>query len=567
MGLRNLDEGLRALQGMGADVQDVLKVFGRGLVESGILIPAAKPAAKPAAATRAVQPTLGLRERRGATSATGQNIGGRYYGEAQNTPRNTETIRIGESAPRLNLGRESAAPLARRPVPGQMSIFSAPEPRFRTTPAQGPESREALALYDRDPGTFKTLEELAQRATSYYGKPVSVDDLMRPDATRFLRELESGGGAVPPRGTTTVAGQQPGGALVPSPGGAVSPQLIRTPSNVIDADYSLIRDLPAGKTGSAVGTATTDLGRMVRGLGLNPAQIAALVAGGTAVGGAALTGLMSRNQNESKPPISVTDEGTYIDRNRTRTPEEQRLLDQASQILVDVYQRKEGETSAQSNTAPRDRAATPRMADPSASTGSSGRPAGVPTPRSTTGQTGSGQVILTQDDRESGYRQELANALAGAQRGGGFMPVADPNRPIADYYRAREQYVRQPGMAAELALQASQLPGAAPSTPAWAAANPTLAYEMLQRSKARPDLSQQTPQAQSVVVGSQLGDNNANNMVGNAAYGASAAVDRSAGASDLEDSTRPLIRPRIDRIPLGGRMVPAGGGYPATPFG
>ena len=534
MGLRNLDEGLRALQGMGADVQDVLKVFGRGLVESGILIPAAKPAAKPAAATRAVQPTLGLRERRGATSATGQNIGGRYYGEAQNTPRNTETIRIGESAPRLNLGRESAAPLARRPVPGQMSIFSAPEPRFRTTPAQGPESREALALYDRDPGTFKTLEELAQRATSYYGKPVSVDDLMRPDATRFLRELESGGGAVPPRGTTTVAGQQPGGALVPSPGGAVSPQLIRTPSNVIDADYSLIRDLPAGKTGSAVGTATTDLGRMVRGLGLNPAQIAALVAGGTAVGGAALTGLMSGDRDQ---------------------PSVRPLTD------AEAYPRQDG------TVASGERAATPRMAGSSTGAGPSGRPAGVPTPRSTTGQTGSGQVILTQDDRESGYRQELANALAGAQRGGGPMPVADPNRPIADYYRAREQYVRQPGMAAELALQASQLPGAAPSTPAWAAANPTLAYEMLQRSKARPDLSQQTPQAQSVVVGSQLGDNNANNMVGNAAYGASAAVDRSAGASDLEDSTRPLIRPRIDRIPLGGRMVPAGGGYPATPFG
>jgi hypothetical protein len=145
--------------------------------------------------------------------------------------------------------------------------------------------------------------------------------------------------------------------------------------------------------------------------------------------------------------------------------------------------------------------------------------------------------------------------------------MPDPNRPIAEYYRAREQYARQPGVAAELAMQASQLPGVAPGTPSWAAANPTLAYEMLQRSKARPDLSQQTPQAQSVVVGSQLGDNNTNNMVGNAAYGASAAVDRSAGASDLEDSTRPLIRPRIDRIPLGGRMVPVGGGYPVAPLG
>ena len=531
MGLRNLDEGLRALQGMGADVQDVLKVFGRGLIESGIL----KPAAKPAPATRVIQPSLGLRERRGATSAAGENIGGRYYGGAQNTTRNAETIRSGGSAPRLNLSRETAAPLARRPVAGQLDLFeSAPAPNFRTTPVQGPESKQALDLYARDPGTFKTLEELAQRATSYYGKPVSVDDLMRPDATRYLRELESGGGAMPPRGAVTAAGQQPGGALVQSPAGAVSPQMIRTPSNVINADYSVIRDLPAGKTGSAVGTATTDLGRMVRGLGLSPTQIAALVAGGTAVGGAALTGLVSgdRDQTGVRP---LTD--------------------------AEAYPRQD------SGMAPGERASAGRMAGAATGASPTGRPAGVPSPRSTTGQTGSGQVVLTQNDRESGYRQELANALAGAQRGAGAAPMPDPNRPIAEYYRAREQYIRQPGVAAELAMQASQLPGVAPSTPSWAAANPTLAYEMLQRSKARPDLSQQTPQAQSVTVGSQLGDNNTNNMAGNAAYGAAAAVDRSAGASDLEDSTRPLIRPQINRVPLGGRMVPVGGGYPVAPLG
>ncbi len=549
MGLRNLDEGLRALQGLGADVQDVLKVFGRGLVESGIL----KPAAKPAPATRVIQPSLGLRERRGATSAAGENIGGRYYGGAQNTPRNAETIRIGgtverpaTSAVRSGLSGEGASVLPRRPVPGQMSIGSAPEPQFRTTPVQGVESREALALYDRDPGTFKTLEQLAQRATAAYGKPVSVDDLMRPDATRFLRDLEYGGGSsaltrtqsggagVPTREAGLMPGQQPGGALTQSPAGAMSPQMMRTPSNVIEADYSIIRDLPSGKTGGAVGTATTDLGRMIRGLGLSPAQIAALVAGGTAVGGAALTGLMSGDRDQ---------------------PGVRPLTD------AEAYPRQDN------GMASGERASAGRMAGAAAGASPTGRPAGVPSPRSTTGQTGSGQVVLTQNDRESGYRQELANALAGAQRGAGSAPMPDPNRPIAEYYRAREQYVRQPGVAAELAMQASQLPGVAPGTPSWAAANPTLAYEMLQRSKARPDLSQQTPQAQSVVVGSQLGDNNTNNMAGNAAYGAAAAVDRSAGASDLEDSTRPLIRPRIDRIPLGGRMVPVGGGYPVAPLG
>jgi hypothetical protein len=90
---------------------------------------------------------------------------------------------------------------------------------------------------------------------------------------------------------------------------------------------------------------------------------------------------------------------------------------------------------------------------------------------------------------------------------------------------------------------------------------------MLQRAKARPDLSQQMPQLGTVEVGSQMGDNPANNAAGNAAYGAAAAVDRSAGASDLEDATRPLIRPKLNYVPLGGRFVPSAGSIPAVPFG
>jgi hypothetical protein len=181
--------------------------------------------------------------------------------------------------------------------------------------------------------------------------------------------------------------------------------------------------------------------------------------------------------------------------------------------------------------------------------------------RSVAGQTGSGQVVVPQDDRESNYRQARANALA-----------ATPKAPsefakIADYYKAREAYASQPEVRAQLAREASMLPGAAPQTPAWASANPTLAYEMIQRAKARPDLSQQTPQAQGMTMGAQMGDNSNNNFVGNVEAAGSAVIDRSSGAADLEDATRPLIRPTLNRIPLGGRMVPLGGGYPTVPFG
>jgi hypothetical protein len=88
---------------------------------------------------------------------------------------------------------------------------------------------------------------------------------------------------------------------------------------------------------------------------------------------------------------------------------------------------------------------------------------------------------------------------------------------------------------------------------------------MLQRAKARPDLSQQMPQPTTVSIGSQMGDDPVKNAAGNAAY-AAAAVDKSAGASDIEDATRPLIRPKANYVPLGGRFIPSGGSIPAVPF-
>jgi hypothetical protein len=162
--------------------------------------------------------------------------------------------------------------------------------------------------------------------------------------------------------------------------------------------------------------------------------------------------------------------------------------------------------------------------------------------------------VVSQNDGESNYRQALQNALA-----------ASPKSPkeygqISDYYKARAAYAAQPEVRADLARQAASLPGAAPQTPIWAAQNPALAYEMIQRAKARPDLSQQTPQAQGVTVGAQMGDNTPNNFAGNVESAGQAVVDRSSGAADLEDATRPILRPTLNRIPT-GRLIPLGGGY------
>jgi hypothetical protein len=292
--------------------------------------------------------------------------------------------------------------------------------------------------------------------------------------------------------------------------------------DVIDLEYRLIRDLPTGQRGGALGRITADLGKAVRESGLTPTQIKALLAGAGGLGVGTLMGVMGRG-DETESVVPLTDEQAY----------------------------------------PRQGTGTPSSRTP-------GR-----MPPSTTGQAGSGQVVITQDGGDSEYRQARANALQAVRRGGGAAPGAprapiaapspDPNAPIAKYYQQRQDYVSQPEVLNQIIRDVSALPGVAPQTPVWAAKNPTLAYEMLQRAKARPDLSQQMPQPTTASIGSQMGDDPIKNAAGNAAYAAEA-IDKSAGASDIEDATRPLIRPKVNYVPLGGRFIPSGGSIPAVPF-
>jgi hypothetical protein len=319
-----------------------------------------------------------------------------------------------------------------------------------------------------------------------------------------------------------MGGGDRGGALVPSPAGGAGRPSPGVVDDVIDLEYRLIRDLPTGQRGGALGRITADLGKAVRESGLTPTQIKALLAGGGALGVGTLMGVMGRG-DETESVVPLTDEQAY----------------------------------------PRQGTGTPSSRTP-------GR-----MPPSTTGQAGSGQVVITQDGGDSEYRQARANALQAVRRGGGAAPGAprapiaapspDPNAPIAKYYQQRQDYVSQPEVLNQIIRDVSALPGVAPQTPVWAAKNPTLAYEMLQRAKARPDLSQQMPQPTTVVIGSQMGTDSVKNAAGNSAY-AAAAADKSAGASDIEDAIRPLLLPKANYVPLGGRFIPSGGSIPAVPF-
>ena len=531
-------------------IQDVLRGFqaagGSGAlgpaIQKRLLFPnAPAPRPIPTKAEKALQLPLPLRTREGVPVSSRT---------PRPTVRNRETIRAG--------ARERVAdmPRVRLPgeAPGQLHIESAPEPQFNyrgvhiaPEPEFGPGARP-LSLREADadtmsllrtlePGTAATLARLADDISTEYNVSAgeALKNITGPRGTDYLAYLNTvqkgpsgsmvppgGGRALPPGGGPAMGGGDRGGALVPSPAGGAGRPSSGVVDDVIDLEYRLIRDLPAGQRGGALGRVTADLGKAVRESGLTPTQIKALLAGGGALGVGTLMGVMGRG-DETESVVPLTDEQAY----------------------------------------PRQGTGTPSSHTP-------GR-----VPPSTIGQAGSGQVVITQDGGDSEYRQARANALQAVRRGGGAAPGAprapiaapspDPNAPIAKYYQQRQDYVSQPEVLNQIIRDVSALPGVAPQTPVWAAKNPTLAYEMLQRAKARPDLSQQMPQPTTVVIGSQMGTDSVKNAAGNSAY-AAAAADKSAGASDIEDATRPLLLPKANYVPLGGRFIPSGGSIPAVPF-
>lgn len=492
---------------------------------------APKPAPPiPTSPVEANQLSLPLRTRTGRV-ATPQTM--------RPTARNAETIRSGMRPRAVDV-----PPVPRfGEVPGQMPLDAAPIPQFNYTgphiaprPEWGPEAlplsvRQADAdtlslLKTLEPGTADSIARLADDLATEYGVPAAeaLKNITGPRGTDYLAYLNTSrkltvapetlpavtragdSGIVPPSSPSGAVPGGPGGALVPSPAGGMGPRLAQQGGpEVLDVEFNVLKGLPSAK--GAVPSATADLSAVAARSGLSPAQIAALTGTAATVGGLALF----RPEGERRSD-QLTDEQAFGSRGRA-----------------------------------------PLVSTPSerGSSASASRPAA---PRSVAGQTGSGQVVVSQNDGESNYRQALQNALAAA-----------PKSPkeygqIGDYYKARAAYAAQPEVRADLARQAAAIPGAAPQTPIWAAQNPTLAYEMIQRAKARPDLSQQTPQAQGVTIGAQLGDNTPNNFAGNVEFGSEAAVDRSSGAADIEDATRPILRPTLNRMPT-GRLIPLGGGY------
>lgn len=483
---------------------EILKVFGSGLVKSGMLKPATVAREATEALSAAAKPIAEVQGELLTRLGKAQNFasGGRPF--IRTTPVE-QAYKIETPVAR------SVAESVKLPTPaprGQLSLFEsapAPAPAFKATPMQGPVSKTAEDLYASDPGTYRAINELAKRATAYYGKPVSVDDLVAPGGTRFLRNLEEnlsgasalvrspGGGMRPPVGEAAIQMTERGGAVVPSPGGLLAEFIQRSgvrggAEDVVNVD---VREL----SNAMGGVRQANLGKLGLALGVPAGLAAAFAAGRFSTPSTEPAAPESPLSTPMGPTTESADVGGLVNDPQAAQNRQANIAQQIAESMT-----------------PSARANIP-----------------APTYRGAEGQT----VITTRGEDE---------ALRAAKQ-----QYTKPQAQLREYYAQRERYAGFPANKAEIVSELTKRGVLdSPQLVAWASSNPELAYELLRKATGSNTLpSQQIPQQTQKVITAPAGSNNANNIIGNTSAAAQASVDGTQGASDLRSFTTPQISDEV----------------------
>ena len=362
-----------------------------------------------------------------------------------------------------------------RKTPGQLSIPVTP-PR---SPSPAPASISEQLL-NSDPGTYKSIQDIARRASAYYKTPISVEDLMSTRGLGVIDDIEASmGRGIPSR---------PGALMVRPPGGELTEYQRRAFSQMPEpsargSSMDDVVDVATQVRNGAGGLRTADLGKLAS-LGLL----------GTLVGG----GLISRMNRPSGP--------------RTQAPGAQDNLD-----IEEI-----GRPAPQGNPPP-----PGRGDDPVIDYGSLTLP----------GQMGAGPVTI----RSYGARDEALNE---ARQNAGLPPErTKPQADMLAYYQQREAYAADQSNKNKIMSELASLDSrySSPDIQAWANANPELAYELINKTKRSQSLvNQQMPQREKIATPiTQMGSDTNKNAVGNARMAGVLASLNDQGAYDLENATTP----------------------------
>ena len=418
-------------------------------------------------------------------------------------------------------------------------------------PAWVPQSEAAQRLLETDPGTYRSILDISNKASDAYGIPTSeiFDNLVGPRGIDYLRALEygepgalvrqgssamtKGGSSGRPGALARMGGEVPG-SMTRSPGGEVTDPIIErvrieditrggamTPTQESALSSLASRPLMGSDAVTAMGSRNAVGG--TRQADLSNLYKAAAGLAGIGGLGAALNMLgQEESQLTAESPLGPT----------TASPE-------AGAKIPAVTG---GDPAAQLPT-PLATPDLPNTANPPAPEALEPAMRSMPQP----GMVGGGQVVIRTNDGESNYRQAAANAQAqGAGRlGSGARGMYAVERAAATSPGQIEQTLaglRGTGAPGSVGIESDI------AFERWAKANPVLAYRLMEQRRTMP--SQQMPVMKQTEITSEAGSNVNKLVEGSMKMGVEDPMGNFQGSADLRQFMAPRSAAYIGQPPV-----------------
>ena len=451
---------------------------------------------------------------------------------------------------RVPAGQQTIPGMATIPGTATMRRSSALAPGGPQAPVPSwvPQSEAAQQLLTTDPGTYRSIQDIANKASDAYGIPANevFDNLVGPRGIDYLRALEygepgglmrqgssamtrggSGGGAT--GGLARMSDQGPG-SMVRSPGGSVTDPVIERVrieditrgGAMTPAQESALSSLASRPLASA--DSVTPMGTRNAVGGTRQADLSGLykaAAGLTGIGGLGfLLNQMGQEESLLGPTTANPEVGPKIPAVTGGQPAAQMPRPLATPELP--------------NTA---NPPAPEAFEPALQRGAMPQP----------GMAGGGQVVIRTNDGESNYRQARANAES---QGAGRLKTGAAGMYAVE--RAAAMKEGQPAATIE-ALRGMGAPTSIgieedAAFQAWAQANPVLAYRLMEQRRTMP--SQQMPVMKQTEITSEAGTNVGNLVEGSVKMGMEDPAGRFQGSSDLRQFMAPRSAAYIGNVPV-----------------
>ena len=430
-------------------------------------------------------------------------------------------------------------------------------------PAWVPQSQAAQQLLSTDPGTYRSILDISNKASDAYGIPAAeiFDNLVGPRGIDYLRALEYGepgalvrqgsslatkGGASGIPGGLSRPGSEVPGSLIRSSGGEVTDPIIeRVRVEDITRGGAMTPDQESALTSLASrplmgGDAVTAMGTRNAVGGTRQADLSNLYKAAAGLAGVGGLGVVldqyGRGQYEKLvDQIPFVTEGLSSESPMGPTTANPEVGAKVPAVT--------GGNPAAQMPAPLGTPNLPNTANPPAPEAMEPAMRGMTQP----GMMGAGQVVIRTNDGESNYRQAAANAQAqGAGRLGsgarGMYAVERAAATRAGQPEATIASLRGMGAPTTFGIETDA------AFEQWAKANPVLAYRLMEQRRTMP--SQQMPVVKQTEITSEAGTNVNKLVEGSMKMGVEDPTGQFQGSADLRQFMAPRSAAYIGQPPI-----------------